>query len=89
MLWTKFKNQQIEQKITSFQIFQFQFRYQVISKNILIKTQKPQLCCCPDGLMVTVLFYTLASQSAEYCNHNLQLGAISGFPFVSIERPRA
>ena len=41
MLQTKFKNQQIEQKITSaeiFQIFQFQFRYQVIIEYVTIKT---------------------------------------------------
>ena len=23
-----------------------------MSENVLIKTQKPQLCCCPDGLLV-------------------------------------
>ena len=55
MLQTKFKNQHIEQKITSswnFQLFQFHFHYWVISKNVLIKTQKPQPRYCPDGLLV-------------------------------------
>ena len=48
MLQTKFKNQQID----TFQNFQFLFYYRVISKNVLITIQKPQLCYCPDGLMV-------------------------------------
>ena len=26
-------------------------------QNVLIKTQKPQLCCCPDGLMVKLSVY--------------------------------
>ena len=55
MLLIKFKNQQIEHEKTktyTFQNFQFHFHYRVISKNVLIKIQKPQLCCCPDGLMV-------------------------------------
>ena len=45
----------MEQKITrsqNFQTFQFQFRYQAMTKIVLIKTQKPQLCCYPDGLSV-------------------------------------
>ena len=38
-------------KIYANQNFQFHFHYRVMSKNILIKTQKLQLCCCPDGLL--------------------------------------
>ena len=34
------------------QNFQFHFHSQVISENVLVKTQKPQVCYCPDGLMV-------------------------------------
>ena len=35
-----------------FQNFQFHFHCWVISKNVLIKTQKPQLCYSPDSLVV-------------------------------------
>ena len=28
-----------------------------MAKIVLIKTQKPQLCCCPDGLMVKLSVY--------------------------------
>ena len=28
-----------------------------MSENVLIKTQKPQLCCCPDGLLVKFWIY--------------------------------
>ena len=52
MLQTKFKNQHEKTKIYTFQNFQFHFHYRVISENVLIKTQKPQLCYCPDGLLV-------------------------------------
>ena len=55
MLQTYLKNQQIEHtktKTYTNQNFQFHFHYRVISKNVLVKTQKPQLCHCPGGQMV-------------------------------------
>ena len=39
-------------KIYTFQKFQFHLYYWVISKNVLIKTQKPQQYYCPDNLLV-------------------------------------
>ena len=41
-----------ETKTFTNHFFQFHFRYQVISENALIKTQKPQLCYYPDGVLV-------------------------------------
>ena len=34
------------------QNFQFHFHCRVLSENALVKTQKPQPCYCPDGVMV-------------------------------------
>ena len=51
----RLKNQQIEHqktKIYTIQNFQFHFHCRVLSKNVLINTQKPQLCYCPDGLLI-------------------------------------
>ena len=48
----RLKNQQIEHqktKIYTIQNFQFHFHCRVLSKN---DTQKPQLCYCPDGLLI-------------------------------------
>ena len=40
-----------------FQNSQFHFHYRVMSENVLIKTQKPQLYCCPDGRLVKFWVY--------------------------------
>ena len=49
------KKQKIEHKTISktytFKNFQSHLQYRVISKNVLIQAQKPQLQYCPDGLM--------------------------------------
>ena len=59
MLRTKFKNQQIENaktKIYTFQNFQFHFHYQVMAKNVLIKT-KSNTMLLSDGLMIKLSVY--------------------------------
>ena len=44
----KSEDQQIEQKIKSYKSSGlFKFHYWVLSKNVLVKTEKPQLCYCP------------------------------------------
>ena len=45
-----------------FQNFQFHFHCQVINKNILVKAQKPQLCYCPDDLMVKLSIFQAVSK---------------------------
>ena len=40
-----------------FQNFQFHFHYQVMSENVLIKTQNQQLSCCPNGMLVEFWVY--------------------------------
>ena len=40
-----------------FQNFQFHFHYRFMSENVFIKTQKLQLCCCPDGLLLKFRVY--------------------------------
>ena len=71
MLWTKLENLQIEHektKMYTFQNFQFHFHYWVMAKNVLIKTQKPELCHCQDGLMVKLS----VSQAVQNCTHGLE-----------------
>ena len=71
MLRTWFKNLQMEHqktKIYANQNFQFHFHYRVMSKNVLIKTQKPQLCCCPNGLLVKLWDYQAMSNACTSLN---------------------
>ena len=57
MLRIWLKNQQIEHpKKLEFRHSEFlispSLHYQVMSKNVFVETQKPQLCYCPNGLLV-------------------------------------
>ena len=60
MLRAKLKKQQIAQILCRQEMkqnFQFHFSHWVMSKNVLIKIQKPQLHYCPDGLLVKLSAY--------------------------------
>ena len=51
-----------------FQIFQFHFYCRVISENVLVKTQKPEPCYCPDGLVVKLSDFQVMSNACTGSN---------------------
>ena len=53
------QNQQIEHQKKTYTFLEFSISLSLLSmsKNVLIKAQKPQLHCCPDGLLVKFRVY--------------------------------
>ena len=59
---------------------QFHFPYRVISDKVLVKTRKPQLCYCPDGVMVKLCVYQ--AQSTLCATVRIPVGSLFLFEVV-------
>ena len=71
-----------------FRFIQIHFHYQVVSKNILTKTQKTQLCYCPDGILVKLrLFQAEGPSSIPACPDFLTFSLQTDAQSVSVEQP--
>ena len=73
-----------------FRFIQIHFHYQVVSKNFLTKTQKPQLCYCPDGTCILVklsLFQAEGPSSIPACPDFLTFSLQTDAQSVSVEQP--